>query len=250
MRKSIAAALIAAAAATSACGQDRSENGGPTVAKNYKVGSFDQIEVGGPVQRRRPHRRQSSVSARGPQKMLEHMVVEVKGGKLVIHPDRQKGLFHSGWHYRGTVDVTVTVPMLRGAAIAGSGDIKVNAVKGEAFDGSVAGSGGLDVGIARRPDAQAGGRRIGRDQVGTGRAQERFVRHRRLGRHRRQGRPGADRRRLDRRVGQCRRQRHRHRLGQHHGIGRRRRDRRRQMLGQQGRIGQRQLLLKRPLTML
>ena len=74
------------------------------------------------------------------------MVVEVKGGKLVIRPDRQDGLFRSGWHFHGTVDVTVTVPKLRGAAIAGSGDMKVNEVKGDEFDGSVAGSGGLDVG--------------------------------------------------------------------------------------------------------
>jgi hypothetical protein len=146
MRKSIAAALIAVAAATSACGQNRSENGGPTVAKNYKVGSFDQIEVGGPFNVEVRTGANPSVSARGPQKMLDHMVVEVRGGKLVIRPEREKGLFRSGWHFRDTVEVTVTVPMLRGAAIGGSGDIKVNEIKGDAFDGSVAGSGSLDVG--------------------------------------------------------------------------------------------------------
>jgi hypothetical protein len=146
MRKSIAAALVVAAAATSACGQNRSENGGPTVAKNYKVGSFDQIEVGGPFNVEVRTGANPSVRARGPQKMLDHMVVEVRGGKLVIRPEREKGLFRSGWHFRDTVEVTVTVPMLRGAAIGGSGDIKVNEIKGDAFDGSVAGSGSLDVG--------------------------------------------------------------------------------------------------------
>jgi hypothetical protein len=145
MRKSIAAALIAAAAATSACGQNRSENGGPTVAKNFQVGNFERVEVGGPFNVQVNTGANPSVSARGPQKMLEHMVVEVKDGKLLIRQDRKDGLFHSGWHFHGTVEVTVTVPKLRGAAIAGSGDVKVSEVKGDEFDGSVAGSGGLDV---------------------------------------------------------------------------------------------------------
>ena len=91
MRKSIAAALIAASAAVSGCGHNRSENGGPTVARNYPVGNFDQVEVGGPFNVEVSTGANPSVSARGPQKMLEHMVVEVKGGKLVIRQDRQDG---------------------------------------------------------------------------------------------------------------------------------------------------------------
>jgi len=146
MRKSIAAVVIAVSATVSACGQNRSESGGPTIARNYTVGNFDQVEVGGPFNVQVSTGANPSVSARGPQKMLERMVVEVKDGKLVIRQERQDGLFHSGWHFRGTVDVTVTVPTLRGAAIAGSGGIKVNEVKGDEFDGSVAGSGGLDIG--------------------------------------------------------------------------------------------------------
>lgn len=171
MRKSIAAALIAVAAATSACGQNRSENGGPTVARNYKVGSFDQIEVGGPFNVEVRTGASPSVSARGPQKMLEHMVVEVRDGKLVIRPERQKGMFQSGWHFRDTVEVTVTVPTLRGAAIGGSGDIKINEVKGEAFDGSVAGSGSLDVGTLDVQSLKLAVAGSGAAQARAGRAQ-------------------------------------------------------------------------------
>lgn len=171
MRKTIAAAVIAAAAATSACGHDRSESGGPTIAKNYNVGAFDQLEVGGPFNVDVRTGANPSVSARGPQKMLEHMVVEVKDGKLMIHPDRQNGLFHNGWHFRGSVDVTVTVPMLRGAAIAGSGDIRVNSIKGQAFDGSVAGSGGLDVGTLEVQTLKLAVAGSGGTKVGSGRAQ-------------------------------------------------------------------------------
>ena len=48
MRKSTIAAVIAATAATSACGHTRSEAPGPTVSRNYQVGNFDKIEVAGP----------------------------------------------------------------------------------------------------------------------------------------------------------------------------------------------------------
>ena len=145
MRKSIAAAVIAASAATSACGHARNEDGGPTVSRNYQVGGFDQIEVAGPYEVTVRTGSGPTVSARGPQKMLEHMVVEVRGGKLVIHPERSNSWFHSGWHFHGKVELAVTVPQLHGATIAGSGDIKVDQVKGDSFEGTVAGSGGIDV---------------------------------------------------------------------------------------------------------
>jgi len=146
MRKSITAVAIAASAATSACGRTHAEDGGPAVSRNYQVGSFDQIEVAGPYDVEVRTGSAPSVSARGGQKLIEHMVVEVRGGKLLIHPERQKGWFHRGWNFHGKVNLTVTVPQLRGATIAGSGGIKVDQVRGDTFEGAVAGSGGLDVG--------------------------------------------------------------------------------------------------------
>jgi hypothetical protein len=171
MRKALAAAIIAASAATSACGQSRSQDGGPTVARNYTVGGFDQIEVAGPYNVEVRTGANVSVSARGPQHVLERMVVEVRGNKLIIHPERQKGWFHTGWDHHDTIQVTVTVPQLRGAAIAGSGDIHVDQVKGDRFEGEVAGSGGLginsiDVGTLKLSIAGSGGTKIG-----NGRAQ-------------------------------------------------------------------------------
>jgi Putative auto-transporter adhesin, head GIN domain len=146
MRKFVAAAVIAATAATSACSRTRTEDGGPTVARNYQVGDFQEIEVAGPYNVSVRTGAGPTVSARGSEKLIEHLVVEVKDGKLLIHSERQKGWFHTGWSFRGKVDLTVTVPQLRGAEIAGSGDITIDQVKGDRFDGSVAGSGGLQVG--------------------------------------------------------------------------------------------------------
>lgn len=170
MRKSIAAAVIAASAATSACGHSRSEDAGPTVARNYQVGGFDQIEVAGPYDVTVRTGSGPTVSARGPEKMIEHMVVEVKGGKLVIHPERNKSWFNSGWHFRGKVELAVTVPQLRGATIAGSGDIKVDQVKGDSFEGTVAGSGGIDVGALEVQSLKLAIAGSGAAKAGSGKA--------------------------------------------------------------------------------
>jgi hypothetical protein len=166
MRKSIAAAVIVASAATAACGHERSDDAGATVSRNYQVGNFQQIEVAGPYNVEVRTGANATVSARGSEKLLARTVVEVRGDRLVIRPEQQKGWFHFGWSGNGKADFTVTVPQLRGATIAGSGDIHVDQVKGDSFEGQIAGSGGINVGsldvqtlklgIAGSGDAKAG----------------------------------------------------------------------------------------------
>jgi len=166
MRKSIAAAVIAASAATSACGQTRVEGSGSTVSRNYQVGNFHEIEVAGPYDVDVRTGANPGASATGSQNLLDKTVVEVRGDKLVIHPQESKSWFHLGWSSHGKARFSVTVPELKGATIAGSGDIRVDKVRGDRFEGTVAGSGGLGVGamdvqslkiaIAGSGDAKAG----------------------------------------------------------------------------------------------
>ncbi len=144
MRKSIVAAVLAASAATSACGRTHSEDGGPAVSRNYQVGGFDKIEVAGPYDVEVRTGANPSVSARGPQKMIEHMTVEVRDGKLLIRPERQHGWFQMGWNSHGHVALTVTVPELHGAAIAGSGGVKTGSGKAQTANFDIAGSGDID----------------------------------------------------------------------------------------------------------
>src|SRR5215470_2936106 len=146
MRKSIAAvAVIAASAATSACGQMHHEGAGPTVSRSYQVGNFQKIEVAGPYDVSVRTGANAGVSAEGSEKLLEKTVVEVRGDKLVIRPEDHHGFFSWGFGHSGKANFTVTVPQLSAAAIAGSGDIHVDHVKGDQFEGEVAGSGGLNV---------------------------------------------------------------------------------------------------------
>ncbi len=172
MRNAVAAAaLIAVAAATPACSQNRAENGGATISRNYPVGGFRQIEVAGPYDVEVRTGSNPSVSAQGSEKLLERTVVEVKGDKLLIRTERNKGWFRMGWSSKGKARFVVTVPELGGAAIAGSGDIRVDRVKGQSFDGSIAGSGGLNIGAVEVGTLRLSIAGSGDARTGAGRAQ-------------------------------------------------------------------------------
>lgn len=146
MRKSIAAAIAAASAATSACGQVHEEGAGPNVSRNYQVSNFQEVEVAGPYDVTVRTGGNPGVSAQGSQKLLDRTVVEVEGDKLVIHPQEHHNFFNWSFGSHGKASFTVTVPQLAGATIAGSGDIRVDHVRGDRFEGTIAGSGGLNVG--------------------------------------------------------------------------------------------------------
>lgn len=138
-------APVLAAAALAGCHGHGDEGGGATISKTYNVGDFQQIEVAGPYDVEVRTGSKASVSAQGSEKVLERTSVEVEGNKLVIHPEHQAGWFHWGWSSHGNAHFVVTVPQLNGATIAGSGDIKVDKVSGQSFEGTVAGSGSLNV---------------------------------------------------------------------------------------------------------
>ena len=144
MRKSIAA--VVAAAALAGCQVRAEEGAGPDVSRNYQVGAFQGIEVAGPYDVEVRTGANPSVSARGSEKLLGKTTVEVKDGKLVIRPERERNMFNFGWGKHGKATFTVTVPALSEATIAGSGDMRIDKIQGKDFEGTVAGSGSLDVG--------------------------------------------------------------------------------------------------------
>jgi hypothetical protein len=143
MRKAVLSGIAAATAITAGCGEVRAENGGPTVQRSYQVGAFQQIEVAGPYDVQVRTGSGPSVSASGPEQLIERLVVEVRGDRLVIR-QREKGWFDN-WRSRGNATIQVTAPTLRAASLAGSGGLVIDRINGPTFDGSVAGSGDLSV---------------------------------------------------------------------------------------------------------
>ena len=171
MRKSLAVALAAAAGATSGCvNSGGGEDAGPATSRNYQVGNFNEIELAGAYEVDVKTGPNASVAARGPEKLIERLVVEVRGNKLMIHPRREKGWFGTGWNSDGKVQVTVTVPSLQAATLAGSGVITIDKVQGERFDGQVAGSGDLRLGAVEVDSLKLGIAGSGDANAGTGRA--------------------------------------------------------------------------------
>lgn len=172
MRKALAAAVIAASFTTSACGRERSENPGPVVSRNFQVGNFTEVEVAGPFDVNIHTGANPGVSARGNQQLIDRLEVEVRGSKLLIRPKSEHRWF-GGWHStRGKGTISVTVPMIQAATLAGAGDLNVDNVKGERFDGQIAGSGDLKVGtvdVASLKLAIAGS---GGASAGSGKARE------------------------------------------------------------------------------
>jgi hypothetical protein len=170
MRQSLAA-VIAASAALGGCQVHAQEGAGPTISKNYSVGNFQKIEVAGPYDVEVRTGSNASVSARGGEKLLERTTVEVEGDKLVIRPEREHSFFSWGWGNRGKASFTVTVPQLSGATIAGSGDIRVDKITGQSFEGNVAGSGGIDVATMDVQQLKLSIAGSGGVKAGTGKAQ-------------------------------------------------------------------------------
>ena len=148
MRKVIATAAIAAAASVSACSHAQSEDVGPTVSRNYNVGNFNQLELAGHYYVDIRTGSAVTISAKGPEKLMDKLVVEVRGDKLLIHPEKERRWWggHSNWKSRDKVQVVVTVPSLSAATLAGSGGIRIDKVQGDKFDGQIAGSGDMNVG--------------------------------------------------------------------------------------------------------
>lgn len=167
MRQAIGLIFIATAASI-APGQAWSQNAGPIISRSYPVRGFDRVEAAGPYDVVIRTGAGPSVSASGPQALMQRMIVEVRGGELKIHPRREQRSFR--WNSRSRVRVTVTVPQLRGAELAGSGDMRIDQVRGPSFDGSVAGSGnlllgGVDVGSFKLSVAGSGDARAGRGRA-------------------------------------------------------------------------------------
>jgi len=170
MRKSLAAVIVASAAALAGC-EGHHGDGGPTVSRNYTVGNFQQIEVAGPYDVEVRTGGNPGVSAQGPEKVLERVEVAVEGDKLVIRSRHEGGFFHFGFYSHGNVHFVVTVPQLSAASLTGSGDVKVDKVEGKGFDGSITGAGDLSIGAVEVQSLKLSITGSGDVKAGAGKAQ-------------------------------------------------------------------------------
>lgn len=130
IRLAAAAALLAATPALAA-------------EQSFAVGSFDRIALGGSPEVTVTTGKAVSVRASGDQKALDRLDIRVEGGTLKIGTKR--GNWSVNWSDLGKVSIAVTVPMVRGVDIGGSGSVSIDRVKVADFAAEVGGSGSIKV---------------------------------------------------------------------------------------------------------
>ncbi|HEX8526927.1 head GIN domain-containing protein [Allosphingosinicella sp.] len=117
---------------------------GPPVQRSFPVGGFQSIALGGSAQVVVTVGGAPSVRAEGAQRDVERLEIRVEGNVLRIGEREKDGFLFFGRH-GSEVTIHVTVPSLAAATIGGSGDIRIDRIEGESFNGSIGGSGELSV---------------------------------------------------------------------------------------------------------
>lgn len=142
------AAPIIAAVALAACtagNASSSKASGHEESRRFPASGFDKVELAGSDNVIVKVGGAESVTATGDSAVLDKLEIEVRGGKLWVGRKRNSGWVDLGGGRRGHAVITVTLPQLNGAAVAGSGNLDVDKAAGDGFAGSVAGSGNLRV---------------------------------------------------------------------------------------------------------
>ena len=152
MRKALILAstfLIAACNMAADAQEGDSRDPGPKAQRSYDLAGFDSVSLAGPhdvvVRVGSAH----SVRAEGGSKVLDALEIKVDGRNLEI------GMKRGTWRFRNeprTV-IHVTMPAIRAAAIAGSGDMRIDRAEGQEFSASIGGSGNIDVAALRTREA-------------------------------------------------------------------------------------------------
>lgn len=150
MRKLLMILPLVLAGACSAIAQtNQVQASGQRGQRSFDIGAFESVALQGPhnvvVRVGGP----ASVRAEGDTAALDILDIRVENGRLVVGTQR-------GWSWRGSegaVTVHVTTPALSGAAIGGSGDMRIDRVQADRFAASIGGSGDMEIGALQTREA-------------------------------------------------------------------------------------------------
>jgi hypothetical protein len=137
-------AVLAACNLTANAQEGRETASGERTQRSYDLAGFDSVGLGGRHDVIVSVGHAHSVRAEGPSDVLDRLEVFVEGGNLEIRDEKR------GWSSRNNGDrpkatIYVTVPALKAVAIGGSGNIRIDRVRGDSFAASIGGSGNIDV---------------------------------------------------------------------------------------------------------
>lgn len=149
--RSLALALLTLAAAA------------PAAERGYSVTDFDRIRVDGPYKVTLATGRSPSARASGSPAAIDAVSIETQGRTLVVRRNSQSWGGYPG-KSAGPVEIRLSTPDLRAAALNGAGSLAIDRIRGQSVDLAVAGSGALSVGAVEAD-------RLSVTVVGNGRAE-------------------------------------------------------------------------------
>lgn len=111
---------------------------------DYQVSGFDEVSTTGPQSVVITLGEEFSVRAEGSPQALSVLEPVVENGRLTIGPKR--GVNWGNWSNLDEATFYITLPRLAGVAVAGSGDVEIDRIEADSFEGSITGSGELSIG--------------------------------------------------------------------------------------------------------
>lgn len=144
MRTPILLASMILFAGCNAAAGERDHDDGSAETRRYELAGFDGVVLGGSDDVHITQGKDFSVSATGPARTLERLDLRVEDGTLRVGRKRAKNEVFS-WGGTRSARIDVTLPELRRARLAGSGDMRASGTAADRFEGGIAGSGNLAV---------------------------------------------------------------------------------------------------------
>lgn len=140
------AALTLLSACSFANGGGSSATRAVDETRTFAASGFDGVTLAGSDDVRIVIGKTFSVTAVGGAKALDALEISVEGGVLTIRRKSGSGR-HFSWSAKGDQGaiVTVTMPIIRNARVAGSGDMDIAATAADRFEGAIAGSGNMRI---------------------------------------------------------------------------------------------------------
>lgn len=113
-------------------------------SRNFGASGFTQIDLRGSDDVEVKVGPAFAVRAEGPSEELDKLDIRKDGTTLKVGRVGKDGFNWGGGTHKG-VKVFVTLPAIKGASVAGSGNMSIDRVPGDDFSASVAGSGDLSI---------------------------------------------------------------------------------------------------------
>lgn len=121
----------------------RAADAGPVATKSFALKGFSGVKATGPDDVTIRRGEAFSVTAKGPQNVLDELEIALDGDMLSIGRKRE-GFSFSRRGDEG-VEISVTLPRLTAVRLTGSGSIDADSVDGDAVSAEVTGSGDLKI---------------------------------------------------------------------------------------------------------